>query len=126
MKSRIMYVELKSGYSDDGPAWIGRAFFSKTGRSLYFNGLAFGKESRGGGNYYEVLNGDYYWISGIKKNGTNRHWAGHGKIKIDKYVVDEYLKIREWLALPENRYEIVELNNNPPIKEINEYLNLKF
>lgn len=126
MKSRLMYVELKSGHSDDGPAWIGKAFLSKTGQSLYFNGLAFAKGSRAGGNYYEVLNVDYYWISGIKKNGTNRHWAGHGKIKIDKNVVEEYLEIKNWPALPKDRYEIVELNNNPPINEINEYMNLKF
>lgn len=26
-RSRIMYVELKSAYSDNGPAWIGRVFF---------------------------------------------------------------------------------------------------
>ena len=121
-----MYVELKSGYSDDGPAWIGKAFFSKTGRSLYFNGLAFAKGSRVGGNYYEVLNVEYYWISGIKKSGTNRHWAGHGKIKIDKNVIDEYLEIKEWPALPKDRYEIVELDNNPPVNAINEYMNLKF
>jgi len=126
MKSRLMYVELKSGYSDDGPAWIGKAFFSKTGRSLYFNGLAFAKGSRVGGNYYEVLNVEYYWISGIKKSGTNRHWAGHGKIKIDKNVIDEYLEIKEWPALPKDRYEIVELDNNPPVNAINEYMNLKF
>jgi hypothetical protein len=126
MKSRLMYVELKTGYSDDGPAWIGKAFFSKTGRSLYFNGLAFAKGSRSGGNYYEVLNVDYYWISGIKKNGTNRHWAGRGKIKIDKNVVGEYLEIRDLPVLPKNRFEIVELDNNPPVDTINEYMNLKF
>jgi hypothetical protein len=126
MKSRLMYVELKTGHRDDGPAWIGKAFFSKTGRSLYFNGLAFSKGSSGGGNYYEVLSGKYYWMSGIKKDGTNRHWAGHGKINIDKDVVGEYLEIKEWSALPKNRYDIVELDNNPPIAATNDYMNLKF
>ncbi|MEO6851887.1 MAG: mannose-1-phosphate guanylyltransferase [Mucilaginibacter sp.] len=126
MKSRLMYVELKTGHSDDGPAWIGKALFSKTGKSVYFNGLAFQKYSRGGGNHCEVLSGDYYWISGIKKRGTNRHWAGHGKIKIDKGTVDEYLEIKELSILPENKFEIVELDNDPPIKKINELMNLKF
>jgi hypothetical protein len=36
MKDRIMYVELKSGFSDDGPAWIGKVKFSKSGQTVYF------------------------------------------------------------------------------------------
>ncbi|MFL9838337.1 hypothetical protein ABS768_12550 [Flavobacterium sp. ST-75] len=41
MKPQIKYIELKSGYSDNGPAWIGLVTFSKTGRTVYFNGKAF-------------------------------------------------------------------------------------
>jgi hypothetical protein len=33
MKPGLMYVELKTGFNDDGPAWIGKAFFSKTGKT---------------------------------------------------------------------------------------------
>jgi hypothetical protein len=33
-----MYVELKSGYNDDGPAWISRVYFSKAGQTVYFYG----------------------------------------------------------------------------------------
>jgi len=120
-----MYVELKSGHSDDGPAYIGKAFFSKTGRSLYFNGLTLSKYSRGGGNYFDIISGEYYWISGIKKRGTNRHWAGHGKIKIDKNIIDEYLEITNLSDLPKNQFEIVELNNIPSIESSNEFLNQK-
>jgi len=29
MKSEIKYIELKSGYHDDGPAWIGMVEFSE-------------------------------------------------------------------------------------------------
>jgi hypothetical protein len=36
----IRYVELKSGYHDDGPAWIARVLVSKPGRTVYFNGKA--------------------------------------------------------------------------------------
>jgi hypothetical protein len=125
MESRIMYVELKTGYSDDGPAWIGKAFFSKTGRSVYFNGLLFSKGGRNGGNHYEVLSGDEYWISGIKKRGDNRHWAGNGKVEIDKGVVEEYLEVTKLSTLPKNRFEIVELDNNPPVQALNETLNQK-
>ena len=34
----LRYVELKSGHSDNGPAWIGYVTESKSGRTLYFNG----------------------------------------------------------------------------------------
>jgi hypothetical protein len=126
MKSKLIYVELKTGYNDDGPAWIGKGFFSKTGRSIYFNGLSFAKGSRSGGNHYEVLSGNYYWISGIKKKANDRHWAGHGKVKIDKNVVEDYLEITKFSVLPKSHYEIIELNNNPPIQSLNEFQNLKF
>ncbi len=118
-----MYVELKTGYSDNGPGWIGLAFYSKSGRTLYFNGLAFSKGNSDGGNHYEILSGDYYWISGIKKTGSNRHWAGYGKIKIDKNVVTEYLAITN-LSLPlSNTFEIVELNNDPSVEQYNAIVN---
>jgi len=120
-----MYVELKSGHNDDGPAWIGNAFFSKTGRSIYFNGMTFSKGSRIGGNYFDIVSGEYYWISGIKKRGTNRHWAGHGKIKIDESVVSEYLEIANLSILPNNRFEMVDLINVPLIELSNEFLNQK-
>jgi len=28
-----MYIELKTGYQDNGPAWIGRVEFSQSGRT---------------------------------------------------------------------------------------------
>ena len=39
------------------------------------------------GNYFDLATGDEYWVSGIKKQGTNRHWAGSGKIAVEKNVV---------------------------------------
>ena len=33
----LMYIELKTGYSDDGPAWIGYVKTSKTKKTIYFN-----------------------------------------------------------------------------------------
>ena len=39
----LRYVELKSGYADNGPAWIGYVTPSKSGRTLYFNGRALRK-----------------------------------------------------------------------------------
>jgi hypothetical protein len=36
----LKYLELKSGYSDDGPAWIAKVGVSKSGRTVYFQGKA--------------------------------------------------------------------------------------
>ncbi|MEL6769472.1 MAG: hypothetical protein AAFP18_00215 [Bacteroidota bacterium] len=95
--SRIVYIELKTGYNGDGPARIGRVTFSKSGRSLYYRGQRFERIRGGGaaGNYYEVESGDEYWISGIKTDGRDRHWAGSGRVHVDEDVRDEYERLRQ-------------------------------
>ena len=32
----LMYIELKAGYSDDGPAWIGYVKTSKTKKTIIY------------------------------------------------------------------------------------------
>lgn len=103
MKSEIKYIELKSGYHDDGPAWIGMVEFSKTGQTIYFNGHAF--KGNGHGLCFDIETKETYWITGVKKDSQNRHWAGKGKIMIDKLVVDDYLKLKGWPCLDLNKYE---------------------
>lgn len=87
-----MYVELKSGHADDGPAWIGRVSFSKTGRTIYYRGRSFRRLSGGGvrGNYYDVDTGEEFWISGVKRSRQDRHWAGRGAVEIDADAQAEY------------------------------------
>ena len=41
MRTEIKYIELKTGYADNGPAWIGKVEFSKSGKTMYFNNHAF-------------------------------------------------------------------------------------
>lgn len=43
MEKYIRYIELKTGFSNRGPAWIGKVEFSKSGQTIYFNGKAFKK-----------------------------------------------------------------------------------
>lgn len=111
MKPKLRYIELKSGFGDSGPAWIGMAEFSKTGRTVYFNGKALKNLNVGGvsGNHYDIENGDEYWISGVKKNGRDRHWAGGGKIMIDRTVVDIYLNQVDFHALDKNQFELTDI-----------------
>jgi len=54
-----MYVELKTGYNDNGPAWIGRVTFSKTGQTIYSRGKSLSKIPGGGisANYRDVDTG---------------------------------------------------------------------
>lgn len=111
----LMYIEKKAGYSDDGPAWIAYVQRSKSGRTIYFNGMAF-KSLKGSGisgNFYELSSGDEYWISGPKKNGGDRHWIGGGKVYIQDTAVEEYLKLTRFSKLHPRYYEVIRIENEP-------------
>ena len=121
--SDIRYIELKSGYHDDGPAWIGRVLTSRSGRTVYFNDHGFQRRNAGSGNYVDIETGEVYWISGIKKDGNDRHWAGHGKIMIDSRVVDEYLSAVNAVCLDSERFVPVDIEDSYPVERIDRLLN---
>jgi hypothetical protein len=127
MKYELLYVELKSGFSDNGPAWIGRGSRSKSGRTIYFNDQAFHPLGGQGikGNYINIETRDEYWISGVKKNQEDRHWAGSGIIMIDEQVVEEYLTLVGSKNLDERKFKIVQLNQGDVRSRIHEHLNKK-
>ena len=125
MINHLMYIELKTGYSDDGPAWIGYVRTSKSKKTIYFNNHAFQKSIGNYANYIDIESGDEYWISGLKKKESNRHWAGHGKIMIDRRAVNEYLSLIGEKELPLNLFEIVDIEDKFPVARVNELLNEK-
>ena len=125
MINNLMYIELKTGYSDDGPAWIGYVKTSKSKKTIYFNDHAFQKNIGNYANYIDIENGDKYWISGLKKEESNRHWAGHGKIMIDRRAVNEYLSLIGEKELPLNLFEVVDIEDRFPVKRVKELLNEK-
>lgn len=88
----LRYIELKTGHNDDGPAWMGHVKVSQSGKTIYFNGKAFMRAGTRG-SYLDVETREEYWISGVKKRGTNRHWAGSGRIVIEAGAVAEYLEL---------------------------------
>ncbi len=94
MKSRIMYIELKThsgGHDDRGPARIGRVTFNRTGKTLTYQGKRFQKGGTDScANYHDVETKEGYWISGPKKNGEDRHRWGGGPVEIDEDVRKEY------------------------------------
>ena len=89
MKSRIMYIECKSD-SLNGPARIGRVTFSKSGKSLRYGSQTFVRIRGYKANYMEVVSEQEYWISGCKKDGTDRLYASGLPVEIDEDVRTEY------------------------------------
>ncbi len=97
MKPRIRYIESKAKLAG-GEAWIGRVTFSKSGQTIYYRGRTFHKIPGGGfkSNYYDESSKDEFWISGAKKNGTDRLYGERVPIHIDEDVREEYwTSIRE-------------------------------
>lgn len=93
MEKRLMYIELKThpgGHTDAGPARIGWVSFTKTGKTLIYQGKRF---QRGRpttcGNHYDIETGDEYWISGCKKNGEDRLF-GNSPVEIDEDAREAY------------------------------------
>jgi hypothetical protein len=127
MTKEIKYIELKSGFSDNGPAWIGLVSFSKSGKTIYFNGNAFQSLNGTGisGNFFDIESGEEYWISGVKKDMSDRHKFGGGKIFVEKRILNEYLQIVGKSELPKTDYELTEVDTEKPIERINELENEK-
>jgi hypothetical protein len=91
VRSRIMYIEEKNDLT--GPARIGRVFFSKRGKTLYYGGRAF-QSLKGRGisksNYFDIETEEEYWISGCKRNGSDRLYGERDAVEIDDDVREEY------------------------------------
>jgi len=89
-----MYVENKSGDIDGVEARIGWVTFSKTGRTIYYRGRTLAKANVIAGNFLDIDSGDEYWVSGVKKRGSNVHWAESVAVHIDEDAQEEYQKIK--------------------------------
>ena len=92
MRARVMYVE-KCASNSNGPAWIGWVTFSKSGKTVRYRGLELTRWNGVSGNHVDVETGDEYWVSGVKKNREDRHWAGSGAVEVDDDAREEYERI---------------------------------
>ena len=128
MKQTVLrYIEQKTGYHDDGPAWIGYVLPSKTGRTVYFNDRAFRAENGGDANCFDVETGEQFWITGVKRTGSNRHWAARARVpvQIDRRAVEEFLELTGMDRLDPNEFRVVDLEDRFPIDRIRELENRK-
>lgn len=91
MKHRIMYIEYK-GEGLTGDARIGRVRFSKTGKSIHYDGKTFHSLNGTGfkSNYSDSETGEEYWISGCRKDGADRLYGERVPIYIDEDIQEEY------------------------------------
>jgi len=101
-------IEKCTGTNHNGPAWIAYVQTSRSGRTVYFNGRAL-QASTGGsgvGNHYDLETREPYWVSGVKKSGSNRHWAGSGQILVEKSAVSELLSLTGKTTLDNSLYRV--------------------
>jgi hypothetical protein len=115
---RVMYIEYKGGGFVDrygygvesmgsglhGSARIGRVTFSRTGATLHYKQKSFQSLDGAGfkANYFDIETGEQYWISGPRKDGTDRLYKSDLPVVIDEDVREEY-----W-TLIRNRPELKE------------------
>jgi len=83
----VMYVEMKPGLT--GPARIGLVTFSKTRKTIYYNGKKL-QSLKGAykANYYDVESGMWYWVSKCRKDGNDTLYPGI--VEVDDAVREAY------------------------------------
>jgi hypothetical protein len=64
------------------------------------------RRGESGGNYIDMETGESFWVSGVKKNGEDRHWAGSGKVLIEAAAVPEYLQAIDAKNLDKSKCEV--------------------
>ena len=93
---RIMYVENKNGTIDGVAGRVGWVTSSRTGQTVYYRDLTLTKAKGGGirGNFLNRVSGEEYWVSGIKRRGTNAHHAEPVAIEVDADALAGYRALK--------------------------------
>ena len=100
LKRRLMYIENKEGEIEGARARIGWVTFSKSGKSVKYRGLCL-QPLRGqgiSGNYFDEASGQEYWVSGVKRRGSNVHPHEHVAVVVDTDAVEAYEQHRSSAA----------------------------
>ena len=94
---RVMYVENKDGDIDGAAGRIGWVTFSRSGLTVYYRGRKLQRNRSGGisGNHFDTQTGERYWVSGVKKNGRDAHYAEKTTVAVDEDARAEYARLLE-------------------------------
>lgn len=76
-----------------------------------------------GGNYIDMETGDSFWVSGVKKNGQDRHWAGSGRVLVEAAALAEYLETIKAKTLDASRCEVTDSIRQTDIKRLSQLAN---
>ncbi|MGA2896548.1 MAG: hypothetical protein ABSE27_02990 [Acidobacteriaceae bacterium] len=80
----------------------------------------------GGGNHIDMETGESFWVSGVKKNGEDRHWAGSGKVLIEASALPEYLMSIGAKTLDTTRCEVTTSIVQTDIARLSKLANMEF
>ena len=81
------------------------------------------RRGESGGNYVDMEAGESFWVSGVKKNGEDRHWAGSGKVLVEAAAVSEYLRTIEAKTLDKARCEVTNAIRQTDIERLSKLAN---
>lgn len=85
----------RSGAAHEPSARIGWVKFSKFGRAIHYRGRTLLKGNGISANFFDEETGEWFWVSGVKKRGSNAHPGERAiAIEIDDDALDAYREIR--------------------------------
>jgi hypothetical protein len=96
-RRRVLYVENKDGDLDGARARIGWVTFARSGLGVRYRGRLLLRLHGGGvrGNFVDEATGEEFWISGVKRAGSNRHRFDRGVgIVVDPDAREELERLR--------------------------------
>jgi hypothetical protein len=76
-----------------------------------------------GGNYVDMETGESFRVSGVKKNGQDRHWAGSGKVLVEAAALTDYLNEIGAKSLDRSRCEVTNAIRQTDIERLSQLAN---
>ena len=81
------------------------------------------RRAESGGNYVDMETGESFWVSGVKRNGEDRHWAGSGKVLIEAAALSDYFKVIGAKTLDRSRCEITNKIRQTDVERLSKLAN---
>ncbi len=81
------------------------------------------RRGESGGNYVDMETGESLWVSGVKRNGQDRHWAGSGKVLSESAPLSEYLQVMGTKTLDASRCDVTNTICQTDIKRLSQLAN---